>query len=137
MKKELKTIEIDQILINPRIREELGNIDELAYSINEYGLMCPILINTKNVLLAGRMRIEACKQLGHSSIEALVMDIEEELDIFNIESQENLCRKALTPIELDKEIEMKTTYAWKRVKRKSVVSRLWSKVTRFFKGNNH
>lgn len=134
MPKELKSIEIDQIIINPRIREDLGDIEELARSINEYGLMCPILINTKNVLLAGRRRIEACKLLGYTQIKALVMDIEEDLDIFNIESQENLCRKELTPAELDKEIEMKTTYAWKRVKRKSVVRRLWHKITRVFKG---
>ena len=54
MEKELKTIDIDLIVLNPRIREDLGDIDELARSINEYGLMCPILINTKNVLLANR-----------------------------------------------------------------------------------
>lgn len=137
MEKELKTIDIDLIVLNPRIREDLGDIDELARSINEYGLMCPILINTKNVLLAGRRRIEACKKLGQSSIEALVIDVVEDLDIFNYESQENLCRKALTPAELDKEIEIKTTYAWKRVKQKSVLSRFWNKITRFFKGSNH
>ncbi len=137
MQKELKTIDIDLIVINPRIREDLGDIDELAHSITEYGLMCPILINTKNVLLAGLRRIEACKRLGHTSIEALVIDIDEELDIFNYETQENLCRKALTPAELDKEIELKKTYAWKRIKQKSVVSRLWNKITRFFKGSNH
>jgi ParB family chromosome partitioning protein len=133
MQKELKSIEIDQIIINPRIREDLGDIEELARSIKELGLMCPILINNNNVLLAGRRRIEACKQLGYTHIEALVMDIEGEVDIFNIESQENLCRKELTTAELDKEIEMKKTYAWKRVKQKSVVSRVWGKIRRFFR----
>ena len=133
MDMELITIEIDKIIINPRISEHLGNINELARSIKEYGLISPILINKDNILLCGMRRIKACQNLGYNQIKALVVDLEAGMEIFNIESQENLCRKPLTTAELDKEIEIKRKYATDQIKRKSVTGSIWRKIFSIFR----
>ena len=129
MQMELKEINIDQIVIKKRIREDLGDIDELARSINEYGLIIPIIISKKNHLISGLRRIKACEILGFIKIEAIILDIEEEVEFFNIEVQENLCRKPLTPEELDNEIEIKRKYATGQIKRKSVLGSIWRRVS--------
>ncbi len=130
---ELRTIDIKEIVTQARIRDDLGNIDELAKSIKEYGLICPIMVNKSNVLLSGFRRLQACKKLGISQIQVLVSDTEDTMDIFNIESQENLCRKPLTPTELDKAIDIKTKYAYGKVEKKNIVSKVFSKLSRIFK----
>ena len=129
MQMELKEINIDQIVIKKRIREDLGDIDELARSINEYGLIIPIIISKKNHLISGLRRIKACEILGFTKIKAIILDIEEEVEFFNIEVQENLCRKPLTPEELDNEIEIKRKYATGQIKRKSVLGSIWRRVS--------
>lgn len=133
MHMELKTVDIDDIVMNPRIREDLGDIDALAKSIGEFGLICPILLNKKMVLLAGLRRIEAFKSLGLNRIQAILVDLEDESIMFNIESQENLCRKSLTQAELDKEIEIKRKIALKTIWGKSIVGRVWNRLKGLFK----
>jgi ParB family chromosome partitioning protein len=132
MQMELKTINIDDIVIKSRIREDLGDIDALAKSIGEFGLMSPILVNKKLVLLSGLRRIEACKKLGQTQIKALLVNLDDENVMFYIESQENLCRKSLTPAELDNEIEMKRKLALKKIRGESVLGRVWNRLKSLF-----
>jgi ParB/RepB/Spo0J family partition protein len=133
MKMELKNIEINSIVVNPRIREELGDIDALSNSIHEFGLITPLLINKNQVLISGLRRLEACKKLGHTHIQAIIVDIEDENLLFHIESQENLCRKSLTPSEIDKEIEMKRRFALDKIRAKSFLGNIWNKIRNIFK----
>jgi ParB family chromosome partitioning protein len=133
MKMELKDVEIKSILVKQRIREELGDIDALSNSIQEFGLIHPLLINKNHVLISGLRRLEACKKLGHSHIQAIIVDIEDENLLFHIESQENLCRKSLTPSEIDKEIEMKRRFALHRIRAKSILGYVWNKIKKVFK----
>ncbi|MCK4835145.1 MAG: ParB N-terminal domain-containing protein, partial [Candidatus Aminicenantes bacterium] len=125
--------EIKDVCVKSRIREELGDIDALAKSISEFGLISPVLINKNMVLISGLRRLEACKKLGHSNIQALVVNIEDENILFQLESQENLCRKPLTPAELDKGIEMKKRFALTRLRGRTFLGNIWNKITHLFR----
>jgi len=57
---------INSIKIGKRFRKDLGDIDALARSINEVGLLHPIVITPDGELLAGQGRLEACKKLEAS-----------------------------------------------------------------------
>jgi len=93
---EVQEIEIDKIFIEDRFRTELGDIDELARSIKEKGLIQPITVSSSLRLLAGGRRLEASKRLGLTTIAAVVRATEGEIDEKEIELYENIHRKDLT-----------------------------------------
>lgn len=84
------------ITIGRRYRKELGDIQALADDIAEIGLLQPIVVNTKGVLVAGRRRIEAFKKLGHKTIPAHVVDLDA---VVRGEFSENVMRKDFTMSE--------------------------------------
>jgi ParB family chromosome partitioning protein len=55
----------------------LGDFDALVHSIADVGLLHPIVIDSKNRLLAGYRRLEAYKKLGLTKIEATVVEIDD------------------------------------------------------------
>ena len=58
-------VRIDEIKINPGRRTALENdIEELAFSISEIGLLNPITLTGDDTLAAGVHRLEAVKLLG-------------------------------------------------------------------------
>jgi len=68
-------IQISKIKVEERIRKDPKDIDELAQSIKEDGLLCPIIvrkINEHYKLLAGWRRLEAHKKLELTSIAAII-----------------------------------------------------------------
>ena len=71
-------LRIDKIIVGDRLRQELGDIDALATSIADVGLIHPIVIDQDNRLLAGYRRLAACRQLGLVEIEARVMEVQDE-----------------------------------------------------------
>ena len=52
---------------NPRIHTE-QQIDKLKASIQEYGIVLPVLIDANNVIIAGHAVVQACEQLEISEI---------------------------------------------------------------------
>jgi site-specific DNA-methyltransferase (adenine-specific) len=82
-------LNISQIIVEDRIREDLGDIDTLAASIKEYGQFYPILINKENKLLEGGRRLEACKLLG-IPIKVKILDVKTKYHAFLIEKHGNL-----------------------------------------------
>lgn len=54
---------IDEIKVGPRFRKRLGNVEALARSIEELGLLHAIVIDQHLNLVAGRRRLEALKIL--------------------------------------------------------------------------
>ena len=94
----LRLIPIDAIRFGRRYRKALGNLNLLKGSIEEIGLLHPIVITPDNRLIAGQRRIEACKMLGWTEIPAHVVPLE---DIVRGEFAENMVRKAF---EIDEEI---------------------------------
>ncbi len=72
---ELRVAEIE---VGARQRKELGDIDTLAASITDLGLMHPIVVNRQHRLIAGGRRLAAVKKLGWERIPATIIDTEEE-----------------------------------------------------------
>jgi ParB family transcriptional regulator, chromosome partitioning protein len=64
---------ISSIKVGKRHRYELGDIEWLAESIEDIGLLHPITVSEDGVLLAGRRRLAACKQLGWKEIPVTVV----------------------------------------------------------------
>ena len=121
-------IPIEDIIVKRRIRKELGDIDPLAESLRRYGLMNPILVNKKNVLLAGRRRLEAARVLGWRTINAVVVEARDELSKLELEMEENLQRRDFTPEE--------TAAGFKRLRKlrnPGFFRRIWMAVADFFR----
>jgi ParB family chromosome partitioning protein len=91
------TVLIEQINVGPRFRKDLGDIDNLAKSIQELGLLQPIVISETYDLIAGQRRLEACKSLGWTEIPATIVNLQ---DIVKGEYAENAFRKEFTLSEM-------------------------------------
>ena len=88
---------IDEIHISEnRHRKELGDLQELADSINELGLLQPIGITKERELVFGERRLKACSLLGIEKIPTRIVDVEA---IARGEHDENELRKDFTPSE--------------------------------------
>lgn len=79
-----------------RHRKVLGDIDALAASIHDVGLLHPIVITPQNELIAGGRRLAAYQRLGRKEIPVRVIDLDSILDG---EAAENAIRKDLEPSE--------------------------------------
>ena len=67
---------IAEIRIGKRHRRDLGDVDALATSIAELGLLQPVVITPDGALVAGERRLEACKALGWRDVETHTVDID-------------------------------------------------------------
>ena len=86
----------NEILVDPRVREDYGDIDDLAESIKKYGLIQPIVISGRLALIAGGRRLEACKKLGLEEIPCVVESYLSKEEHSIMELEENIRRKDLT-----------------------------------------
>jgi len=66
--------DIDSITVGQRFRRDVGDIDGLAQSIRDLGLLHPIIIRSDGRLLAGLRRLLACRQLGWREIPVSVRE---------------------------------------------------------------
>lgn len=89
-------VEIDKIMIGDRFRKELGDIEALAKSIDNVGLINPIMVTTSNRLVTGRRRVDACRLLGWKTIMANVVDTDR---LLQTEFDENMIRKNFNKVE--------------------------------------
>ncbi len=91
---------INDITVENRIRKDLGDVDELANSIREHGLIEPIVVARNFHLVAGERRLSALKRLGVTELTHAVHfiwnDEQDELRLIAIELEENLRRKELS-----------------------------------------
>jgi ParB/RepB/Spo0J family partition protein len=88
--------------LNPRgpVVEDDG-LRELAESIRSQGLLQPILITPKGLIVAGHRRAVACKLAEVSEVLVIVKDIDE-LEQIEIMLIENLQREDLNPLQQGK-----------------------------------
>lgn len=93
-------VAIADIVIVDRYRRDLGDVSDLAASIDEVGLLAPVVLAPDYRLIAGQRRIAAVQSLGHDVIEARVVHgLDDAVPLLKAERDENTCRKALTPTE--------------------------------------
>jgi ParB family chromosome partitioning protein len=110
MKKEYRELDIADILIRSRLRNDLGELGTLTNSVRKYGLLNPIIVDKDNTLIAGLRRLEACKQAGLTRIPTFKLNTDYRgIEALDIQSDENLCRQPLTHEELEQQIQLKTS----------------------------
>jgi ParB family transcriptional regulator, chromosome partitioning protein len=93
-------IETNKVIIKKRVRGELREIPALMESMRSYGQLTPIILNRKNELIAGNRRLEAAKRLGWNSIDAIVIDKDDDIEMLELELEENIQRNDLTGDEI-------------------------------------
>lgn len=88
----------------PRIDINIQSLNELISSIEQNGLLQPIVVtkpqeNGIRTIIAGHRRFEAFKIMGKKEIQAIVIDDIKEQDLAILSLTENLMRENLHPIE--------------------------------------
>jgi ParB family transcriptional regulator, chromosome partitioning protein len=121
-------VPIESIIVNKRIRKDMGDIEALAESFKCYGQITPILLNKKNVLIAGGRRLEAAKLLGWQSINAVIINRSSELEQLELEVEENKYRKDFNNEEIAEAV--RKIY---KLKHPSLFRRVINAIARFFK----
>lgn len=91
------------IIVGDRARKRPDkNIEELCRSIKELGQLQPILIRRDGHLVCGARRLRACQILGIPVKCHQVDSMEDAIQRFMAERDENTCREQFTPSELAK-----------------------------------
>ena len=72
---DVRLIPIADIRCADRVRQEYGDIATLARSIQDIGLLQPIIVDLAFRLIAGARRLKACELLGWTEIAALVLPL--------------------------------------------------------------
>ena len=121
-------IPLDDIRVKRRIREEPEDIEDLMNSMKRYGLMNPITINSENVLIAGRRRLEAARRLGWHMISANVIEATDRVSELEMEIEENTQRSNFTDQEL-----MEAYTRLERLRNPNIFVRIWRAIAAFFR----
>lgn len=85
-----------------RFRSGVMKIEDLARSIKQNGLICPLAVSRKGdyySLIAGERRLLACEKLGWEEIPCVILDQEGDADILIQGIVENIERIDLSPLE--------------------------------------
>ena len=95
---EFHSIEVQRIRVprDERQRRNLTEIPELAASINQIGLINPLVVTRDLVLVAGERRFEAVKSLGWKTVPVQFLDELSPLDRRAVELEENIKRSPLS-----------------------------------------
>lgn len=126
-------VSIAKIKIKRRMRQDLGDIASLMESIKKFGLINPIAVTEKFVLIAGYRRLMAARSLGWSEVECHVMKAPSRKEAFNLEVEENKNRKDFTANEMVKiEEEREYLYAGGFKKIVLLLKRLFKAIARWF-----
>lgn len=97
-------LKISEIKIGQRVRDKYGDMEALANSIQEHGLLHPIVVDSDYNLIAGCRRLLACERIGLKEIEAKVLEDISEKELRILELEENIRRKDLTELEKSKNL---------------------------------
>jgi ParB family transcriptional regulator, chromosome partitioning protein len=100
----LEEIKVKQIKLPERaLRAEIGNLDELTYSIREKGLLQPIVVRPLDnssyfEVVAGNRRFRACISLQCRKILCHIVDLDDK-EAYEVSLVENVQHKTLELIE--------------------------------------
>jgi ParB family chromosome partitioning protein len=106
----------------------MGDIAALADSMKRHGQMSPILLNNRNQLIAGGRRLEAARYLGWRTINAIILDINDNLSLLEYEVEENMQRQNFTAEEL-----AQAALRLNKLRNPGFFRRIWNAFLRFFK----
>ena len=100
-----REIEIDRIVpgrLQPRTIFDEDEISDLATSIQEHGILEPLIVSpisdSRYELIAGERRLRAAQKVGISRIPAVIKDVDPE-SMLLMSLVENIQREDLSPIE--------------------------------------
>lgn len=91
-----QTLPLNEIKLENRQREDLGDIAGLAESIKRFGLIQPIVITQDKRLIAGGRRYAAVTSLGMETIDVVYRETLTEDELYEMELEENIRRKDFT-----------------------------------------
>ena len=88
----------------PRVHFDDENLQELAESIRENGIIQPLIVTRSSTegayeLIAGERRLRASKLIGLAKVPVVVMDVTKEDTLLELALIENVQRTDLNPIE--------------------------------------
>ena len=127
-------IAVDKIKVDKedRIRLDIGDLAGLRESIMKVGLLNPILVDEKYLLIAGYRRLAACRELGWREVEARIVPFEGDLlRELDAEVAENIFRKDFTPEEIMR-IEQRRRAILRKL-RGNIFKRIWRFLIRIWK----
>lgn len=87
---------LSSIVVGERHRKDMGDVTSLVDSINDVGLLQPVVVTPDGRLIAGERRLEAFKVLDRETIPTTIVDLD---NVVRGEFAENMTRKAFTPSE--------------------------------------
>ena len=122
--KKLKITEVEPNRDQPRKRFDQEALEELAQSIQEYGLIQPIVVTQKDgyySIIAGERRWRASKLAGLKEIPAIIREDNEKINS-EISLIENMQREDLNPVE--KAIGIKTLMDTYQMSQEEVAKKL-------------
>jgi len=94
-------IHISKIKQSKNIRHQVSDTEELAKSIEQKGLLQPILVRTMDgyfEVVAGNRRYCACKSLGWKKIACHIIELDDR-QAFEVSIIENIQRMTLSPLD--------------------------------------
>jgi len=94
-------VDISKIKQSKNIRQMVSDTDELAKSIDQKGLLQPILVRTMDgyfEVVAGNRRYCACKSLGWKKIACHIIELDDR-QAFEVSIIENIQRMTLSPLD--------------------------------------
>ena len=121
-------VPIDDIIVKKRIRHDMGNIDALAESLQRMGQINPITITKNNILITGGRRLEAARSLGWRTINAIIVEVPDEIAHLELEIEENIQRQSFSADEMND-----ATEKLRKLKNPNIFLRIWIAIKRFFK----
>ncbi|HEY7508294.1 MAG TPA: ParB/RepB/Spo0J family partition protein [Nitrososphaera sp.] len=98
---EMKMIRPSQFAVRDKFHKMNAEIEALAASIREHGLLQPILIRPLDhgfEIVAGHRRFQACRSLRWRFIPCKIREMQDK-QAFEIQLTENIQRKSMDPIE--------------------------------------
>lgn len=101
--KELPMEELHPNVDQPRKEFSKERLEELATSIEKYGLLSPISVKKDDIgytIVAGERRFRAFQILNRTTIPAIITSIESDVELLEKALVENIQREDLNPIEL-------------------------------------
>lgn len=96
-------IPVTAVLPDPeQPRKNVGNLEELKASIQEHGIIQPIVVSPfgeeKFLIIAGERRFTAAKELGLKTVPSIIRTVEEHRRL-EVQIIENIHRQELSPLE--------------------------------------